>query len=503
MKKIFYAAVSALLLLGLFSCDLQRDPDGSDNQKDHFASFVETKQFRDGLYATLRGTENPTRFVWQDLQSDMYAVTTNDGNTSSRFITWSLGALESSGEIASYYLAYYSLLQRANYFVTRIERSMELNLYLEKELKDVKIFHAEGKTLQALALSRLMERFAYKYDPAATTHPYDLGIVLVKDYNPMIAAPRNTQKECYDYILECLNQAIDVLPNKSNEGNIRVSKHYAHALRARVNFAMGNYDAAKEDAKVLVDNYPLIDVTTAKNFAKVYRDDANNPEIVFRAFASGTIGTVAETTLSGFLWHSGAQLVVSSPISAPFQWVVDLYDDTDYRKSCYITKDFYVIGGGVDKGYVVGKYLGNPAYQSNPNVPDFKVTSRFFSVAEAYLIMAESMAKSGDAAGAKDLLKTLCEKRGGQLEDGDIMDLVMAERTRELIGEGSRLNDMIRWNLPNNHDDMENQPVFLQIGLAKADKLKQPVPAGHYAFTWEFPVRDRQVNPQIIKNWPN
>ena len=63
MKKIFYAAVSALLLLGLFSCDLQRDPDGSDEQKDHFASFVETKHFRDGLYATLRSTENPTRFV--------------------------------------------------------------------------------------------------------------------------------------------------------------------------------------------------------------------------------------------------------------------------------------------------------------------------------------------------------------------------------------------------------------------------------------------------------
>lgn len=504
MKKIFYAVLSAFLLLGLFSCDLQRDPDGNDDQKDHFASFVETKHFRDGLYAVLRSSENPSRFVWQDFQSDMFAVAIHDGNTSSRFITWSLGHMETSDEIASYYFAYYALLQRANYFVSRIDRSLERNLYEDNQIKEVKIFRAEGKTIQALALSRLMERFAYKYDPAIATHPHDLGVVLVKDYDPYVSTPRNTQKECYTYIMECLNEAIDILPEKSSEGNTRVSKLYAQGLRARVNLSMGNYADAIKDAEVLVKKYPLIDATTSKSFGEIYRDDDRNPEIIFRAYASPTLGTTIATTISGFFWHQASRKIRSQPIAALFQWVVDLYDAQDYRKSVYITNEHKVVGASAIKpGYVVGKYQGNPAYQSNPAISDFKVTSRFFSVAEAYLIMAESLAKTGDAAGAKETLKTLCEKRGGELEDGDIMDLVMAERTRELIGEGSRLNDMIRWNLPNNHDDMENQPVFLEIGLAKADKLKQPVPAGHYAFTWEIPLRDRQVNPQIIKNWPN
>ncbi|WP_373701312.1 RagB/SusD family nutrient uptake outer membrane protein [Porphyromonas loveana] len=500
MKKILYAAMSAFMLLGLFSCDLQRDPDGQDDQKDYFASLTETKQFRDGLYSVLRGAENPERFVWQDFQSDMFAVTTNDGNTSSRFVTWSLGHMESSDEIASYYLAYYTLLQQANYFVGNIERTIERGIYTtDAQVTSARMYRAEGLVMQALALSRLMERFAYKYDPNAAASPQNLGVVLVKGYEPFSSAPRNTQTECYQYILDRLGEAIEVLPAKSTEGNIRISKNFALALRSRVNLNMGNYSAAIPDAQAVVDAYPLIDATTAAAFEKIYRSDDDNPELVFRGYASSTIGTTVATTINGAFANATYE-VLFSPIAAPFQWVVDQYQASDFRKSVYISKKYYTLPGV--KAYMVTKHLGNPAYRTNPNVHDFKVASRFFSVAEAYLILAESKAKTGDESGAKAVLTTLSQKRGAVLEDGAAMDLVMAERNREMIGEGSRLNDMLRWNLPNNHDDMENQPDLVDAGVAKNDKLKQAVPAGHFAFTWEIPLRDRQVNPQILKNWP-
>ena len=71
-----------------------------------------------------------------------------------------------------------------------------------------------------------------------------------------------------------------------------------------------------------------------------------------------------------------------------------------------------------------------------------------------------------------------------------------------MIGEGSRLNDMIRWNM-----DLVVSPVQAVLHKIAVPTILQTddptrVPAGFYAFTWEIPNRDLVVIPELVRNWP-
>lgn len=505
MKKILYWAAAALFAVSLVSCDLNRDPEDKA-KKEPFKTIAQARQSRDGLYSLLRESEQLAFHVYDEVQSDMYTTTKNDGNQYYPFVAWQLGSMETHGHadedqvygIAGYYFEYSRLIQQANSYIEDMEKALanntDMSIFISsEEVERAKRYLAEVRVVQALANWRLMDRFAYKYDAASNQSPQNLGIVLIKEFNPAYIGPRATQKECYDHILSALEAAITVLPEKNPDGITYAGRDYAHALRARVHLSMGNYADALADAKQIVEKYPLINANNAEDFAKIYRSDANNPEIVFRAFASPTTGAVGATSLNGASVVN--KKIKYAPFIVPLQWVVDLYEDADYRKSVYIDK---TVSNGSEKGYLVNKFLEDPAYRETADIPILKIGVRMFSIAEAYLMVAECAHMTGDDATAIAYLKKLSAARGGNIDTGDVMKAIQEERTRELIGEGARLRDMIRWNLPN-IDKTEIQPAL--TGYAREIVLEQPVPAGHYAFTWEFPNRDRQVNPHLIKNW--
>lgn len=500
MKKIIYWVATVFLAASVSSCELDRDPEGKDFQQP-YTSFVQTKQNRDGLYALLRNTENPRMHFYQELQSDMYCTTITDGNSLAPFVNWDLGILNDHGRadedevsgIAGYYFVYNRLNQQANAFVNNTEAALQNQVYKNStEIANAKSFLAEGKVLQALAIWRLMDRFSFHESVTeVNSGAKDLGVILLKEYNPGYIGPRATKAQCYDYILSRLSEAIEVLP-ENRESVLYVSRDYAYALRARIYLALGEYGKAAADAKMVVDKYPLIGAANASEFENIYRSDANNPEIIFRGFASATLGSFTATTLNGAA--PAGKDIKYKPSAVPFQWVVDLYENEDFRKSVYIAK---VVKK--DKGYLVNKFLEDKAYRDVQDKPNLKVGARYFSVAEVYLILVESALQTGDTPTAEKYLKALSKARGAEVSVVN-MEALQAERTRELIGEGSRLRDMVRWSIPNNHDAFETQPGL--EGFANTTPLKAQAPVGFYAYTWEFPQRDRQTNPQLIKNWP-
>ncbi len=494
MKKIISIAVAVLsLAVGFSSCDISREPQDNDFVGP-IVSVQDAKQKLDGIYSVAREAENPTRFVWQEIQSDIYSITSIDGNTSSRYLSWDLPAIESGDETANYYFRYNKLVQSANYFVDEGKIALEKGVIkLEAEVKLMNQYIAEVQVLQALAYSRLMERFAYKYDAAETQAPKSLGMILVKKYDPMFMGPRNTQIETYDYILSRIEEALPHLLEKP-ASNVYLGKDFALGLRARVYLNMGNYQAAANDVEAFYTKYKLIDAVDTEKFEEIYRSQANNPELIFRAEASINTGSVTETLLNGA--SVTGKKVNYSPNQVPLQWIVDLYNADDFRKEVYIAKE-----ADKKKGYLVNKFLGDPALREAADRPNLKVASRFFTLPEAYLILAECKIKLGDEATAMNLLKTLSSSRGVELTETDAMTALQNERTREMIGEGSRLNDMIRWNLPLVVSPI--QPALEGYALPKVLKAGDgsTIPAGFYAFTWEFPVRDRQVNKDLIRNW--
>lgn len=160
------------------------------------------------------------------------------------------------------------------------------------------------------------------------------------------------------------------------------------------------------------------------------------------------------------------------------------------------------MNGDGGKGYVVSKFLGDPDLREDSSKENFRIGCRFFSLAEAYLILAEADIMTGNTAEAMELLKKLSKSRGAEVSGTDYMQILKDERTRELIGEGSRLNDLIRWKM-----DVVVSPVqaiLHKIATPKVLDTSDPtrVPAGFYAFTWEIPNRDLTVNTALVRNWP-
>jgi hypothetical protein len=102
------------------------------------------------------------------------------------------------------------------------------------------------------------------------------------------------------------------------------------------------------------------------------------------------------------------------------------------------------------------------------------------------LLQAEALAVIGQQQRAIDLLNTIRDlrriKRYDSVREGDLIDAIFRERRKELMGEGWRWFDLIRYN-----KIKQNDPAFMEL-IAKG---------GIY-----WPVADDVIkqNPLITQN---
>lgn len=167
----------------------------------------------------------------------------------------------------------------------------------------------------------------------------------------------------------------------------------------------------------------------------------------------------------------------------------------------------------------VSKFRGNPALNRNEAKNQFSYahTTHLFDIAEAYLIKAEAQAWKGDVAGAKKTIEKLRGSRGltDQLINADTQEamkqIVMDERTREMIGMGTRMTDLKRWNMPMSRKGKGIQKLLLTDPYGpreiyvhdKKEFMDLEVSPDKPEFIWELPVQDRNTLPDLEENWPD
>lgn len=167
----------------------------------------------------------------------------------------------------------------------------------------------------------------------------------------------------------------------------------------------------------------------------------------------------------------------------------------------------------------VSKFRGNPALNRNEAKNQFSYahTTHLFDIAEAYLIKAEAQAWKGDVAGAKKTIEKLRGSRGltDQLINADTQEamkqIVMDERTREMIGMGTRMTDLKRWNMPMSRKGKGIQKLLLTDPYGpreiyvhdKKEFMDLEVSPDNPEFIWELPVQDRNTLPDLEENWPD
>jgi hypothetical protein len=493
MKKLHISLLSmlALLTVATTSCDLEKYPYSDIEQSQAFKTIKDATTLRNGMYASLRGNLNGIYMFSTDVQADILNATLDYGNRNGAQHKWT-SFLADDYTIRDTWYGYYNALININDF---IEKAPSIPVTTDADKAAINQYLGDAHLLRAFYYHQLVQRFAKDYEPASAAS--DLGVPIVLKFDVTAKPARNTVAQVYDQIISDINAAKSLLANTvGTPMAIRLNKDCALALEARVKLCMHDWTGAKTaaDALITAGTYPL--ESTAAGFKKMWVND-NNPEIMMQVFASqpSELGN-ANNIYLGY----NAQTTKYTPDFVPQQWIIDLYDAADIRKGAYLEqKDLYIQGKEYPSVYLINKYPGNPALYEG--VTNYQHKPILFRIAEMYLISAEAGAQVATTEGAAlATLNTLRNKRGlstlTNLTGTALMDAIKTERLREMLCEGTRIDDLKRWKMGFSRKSAQDEEFI----ITGSDYNQKTVPANDNKFVWGIPKNDISTNPNIKQN---
>ncbi|OQP59570.1 hypothetical protein A3860_36890 [Niastella vici] len=318
-----------------------------------------------------------------------------------------------------------------------------------------------ARFIRAYALFNVVLEFAKLYSPQAGT---DLGIPVRLSPDPAIPSSRATVKATYDQVIDDCKQSLPLLPGTiDNKRKNRPCLAAGYALLARVYLVMADYTNARlyADSCLQLHN-KLIDyngVSTTDPFPF----NNSNEEVIYQSNLLSTINLFNQDNF-----------VVDSTLYKS-------YDSHDLRKQLFYTKN-------------------------NDSLPVLKpgysgTIFRFSGLAtdEMLLIRAEANARLQNTSDALNDLNALLEKRWSGTytpltasSPAAALELVLAERRRELVFRGLRWADIRRYN-------RENQGISLKRVM---NGKEYTLPANSNLFVLPIPpdvissVQGLQQNPR-------
>lgn len=281
-----------------------------------------------------------------------------------------------------------------------------------QEIKGAALF------FRSIAYYWLLQQFSKPYLKFTASNELGMPIRLTADVNKKYR--RSTLEESYKQIINDLEAASILLPMESSV-KTRPSKLAAYALLARTMLSMNDFEKADFYAgKCLEINDDLLDYNSLNaDLARPFPNPLTigNPEVIFYNRSSS----------SGF-YQDGTTSVVRG--------IYDSYQPKDLRKALFYTLN--------NNGYInfKGSYAGG--------APPFTgLTSN-----ELYLIKAESSIRLNKLEEGLGYLNALLKKRYAKNEfkpypvsnPAELLQLVLAERKKELVFRGLRWMDLRRLN---------------------------------------------------------
>jgi hypothetical protein len=488
--KIF--TLAALITVSAVSCNLDRYPYDSIEQSQSFQTMKDATTLNTGLYALLRQRVYGIYMFSTDVQADLLNATLDFGNRNGAPHKWTT-FLADDYTIRDTWTGYYYAITNVNNVLDNIGKIVTAGA---TEDASIALYKGEAYLMRAFYYHQLIQRWGKDYEPS--TAATDLGVPLVLAFDITLRPNRATIAEVYAQILADIAQAKNLLITAGAKSSNKLTKDCVTALEARVLLCMHNWTGAATAANSLISGgtYPL--VNTATNFKKMWTDDTST-EVICQMFMSQP--SELGTTINNIYLGLNAALAKYVPDFVPQQWVIDLYQDADIRKNVYLEKKpLFIAGVNYPNIWCVNKYPGNPVlftaattnYQHKPNL---------FRVAEMYLISAEAAAQTtATESAALATLNQLRTARGLTALTGltgtALMNSIKDERLRELLCEGTRLDDLKRWKM----GVVRKAPQNLNLITPGADFEQKSVPAGDPKFVWGIPANDITTNPNMVQN---
>lgn len=484
LRNIKSLIAAILLVAGTSSC-LDKLPESSIREDEAMQTFDDAEQILTGIYTGLMSSSlfSGTLTVMPDIQADLAYAVENFTNVYGPAWLWNL--LSTDQDVESVYAALYGVISRCNFFLERVDAVKQQETDYEN-IDALDTYTGEVYTIRALCYSKLIECFCKAYDP--DTAENELGVVLRSKYSTPEPMKRASLKASYEFVIEDLNRAEELLDNDNDQYNtIYATAAAAQALHARVALYMQDYQTAVDYATKVIDNdmFQLADANTQYTSTDTYLTYMWNYDSSFEIiWKVGFTTTSYGGALGQVFLNTNRDYTYTYPDYVPAQWVLDAYADTDQRYDTYFMEYTTGYANGLTWPLLV-KYFGNQSFISSANLYMVSMP-KLFRLAEQYLIRAEAycnLPTPNFSAASKDLT-TLRQKRysGGAgaitVSANNWLETISQERVRELYMEGFRLNDLKRW-----HMGFERTPQ--SCSLAEGSSLK--IEADDPRFVWPIP----------------
>ncbi|MFU8812121.1 MAG: RagB/SusD family nutrient uptake outer membrane protein [Balneolaceae bacterium] len=471
-KKLTYA-LSLLLVAGLIGCNdvLERvEPSTSVSGEVALNSPDGVNSIRASMYSKIRASFTMTTeyFVGPSALAD--ETRNRGGSTRFQALATAVGT-SGTAHIGSFGPSF-NIIQDANLLIGAVPEGVVPPATLQR-------FRGEAYALRAFALHHSVRGLGYEpgnFEQGPEPN-WDLGTVIrtepVLDVADADLRPRSSVTDVYAQILDDLSEAKRLLSGTTD--NTFVSEPFVDGLIARVNLYAGNWPQAAQAAQDAIDNFTGDLVDDRDGVAGMFfESEGNHPEALFKLIVNpNTEGIGGSNVNNGLAAYTSTQWVAQIPT----QFVMDLYEEDDFRIGSFVIDD--------ETGEIALDQFGRRVYEGgwyqpcfndqqntvagNCNANDDALSTNkwngdkgnmaddipYMRVAEMYLIRAEALAKaSGNPLDGVGPLNTLRNARG--LDNIEVAnpaallsleafeDEILNERVRELVVEGHRFWDLKR-----------------------------------------------------------
>lgn len=509
LSKNLLAAAGLVLILG--SCNKQLDIDSSRqaNEEGHWTKYEDARSGLMGLYGLFRAAvvDNNSHWLWGELRNgDFKSVFRPDLQA---IIDGRLNASFPIIQNATNWRRFYAVINACNLFIERVNGCLQDKRYTESYYKlDV----AQARSIRAFAYFYMVRIWG------------DVPLITKSQDGSFEALPRTNQNAVLSFAEQELIAAAPNLPflysgndpeqlypanyygaSSGTWLNTPLNRLAAYALLAHIAAWQGRYIDVAVYTEYIVNNYEKSNLSmlttselTTDNGGVFNSYSGNYNQLIGFSF----IADRGETTSGGHI----EQLTLANTTSYPMsKQLPDIYVPKDTISSIFPPASPYDQRFGVDTSTKARLYFTAYFENYSAEIPVFKKirvvdgangTTGEFAVfnsslvftrlEEIRLLRAEALAVLGQTDRAIQELNAVKNNRGTNPFFGgpgtDLLTEVFAERRRELLGEGWRWYDLIRFNRLK-----RNNPAFNTL-------LDQ---GGIY---WPIAQEVLDRNPQLVQN---
>lgn len=486
------------------SCSMDITPEGEISDKEALNTVKDYEAFTNGLYAAMRSVTSGDYVVLSDIQLDDFHAVIGNGNRRMDFYNGSF--TPATGEIASFYSGFYSVIAQTNFLLDKGEQKLKDSSLTPGDSSVLNLSVGTAHFLRAYCYNSLVDKFCESYKNSQDIDAVGKGLSLQLNYEPTSDNSkfpgRSSLKATYMQILLDIDSACaQIERTEAYTGRVPASNSnyitsdVVKALKARVCLAMGNDEEALSLAKEVIETNRY-ELTDRAKFRDLWQKDEGS-EVLWQVQADFTYHGSA----TGTAFMSNSQ----NSDYVPTYDCVYLFDTNDTRWAVWFNDNNAISNSGgeaVTTGFI--KYPGNSELYASSGESNFVNKAKPFRSAELYLIASEAAYNLNDENSAKFYLAKLETKRINSsraskinaMSGLDLLQEIKDERHRELIGEGFRLADLKRWKdgftRSNVYDDDPNS-----ANVIIANYVNLHYDADDHRLVWPIPQHEMDANPQL------